>query len=187
MSSLLIGHTDGAIEGRVGVAIAGVEQVKYLAGKIEPAVFVKIAGVVLTDLYLEVSLEFRDVGVVRLRCRRKVVRIVIPLFVKVSVDVGHPFVVFYDALLRLHLRLPGPVAIQVKEIVIGTASGPGFPVFAYGRVDIAGGSSYAAVPAGITRITVRVDGWVQDDNGVFQPFLNFGILGIYQIVNYTHT
>jgi hypothetical protein len=41
---------------RVGIAVRRVKQVKNFFGKIQPAVLVKIAGVVLSDMRLEIAL-----------------------------------------------------------------------------------------------------------------------------------
>ncbi len=65
----------------------------------------------------------------RLGSGRKIVGSRRTHLVEIGVEVWHPLVVELDALLRLLLHLPGPVTIQVEEVVVRPTAGPGFVVF----------------------------------------------------------
>ena len=129
-AALLVGHAHGAVERRPGVAVAGVEQVEALAREVEPAPVVEDAGVGAADLGLERPLVVGHAWVERLGGRREVVRAVDALLVEVDVDGGPPAVVERQPRARLGLRPPGPVAVEVEEVVVKAAAGPRLVVLA---------------------------------------------------------
>ena len=90
---------------------------------------IKILGVILSDGHLEFPLPVGDYFMIGLRCRGKIIGLIDPLLMKVHMYLGHPLVIKTDPLLAFHLCLPGPVTVQVKIIVIGSATGPGLTVF----------------------------------------------------------
>ena len=181
---LFVCHADGAIVHRISIAVAGVQQVEYFFGKIQPALLVKVFGVVFANLYLKIALPLGDVAVVRLGCWRKIIRVVGALLVNVHMHLGHPFVVFNQALAGFDLGLPGPVAVEVKVVVVDSATGPGLLVLAGVGAHIGSSAHYVAVPMGITRVAVRVDARIDDDQGVVEPVFGGTVLGIDQFVDH---
>ena len=181
-TALLIGHADGALVGRPGVAIARVEQIEDFAGVVQAEILVEITGVVAADLHLELTLEFGEGFVVRSRGRREVIRTFGTHFVEIGVHMRIPFVIEARADLRFLLRLPRPVAVQIEEIMVGASTGPWLVMLARIAVHIHGFSNGLMVPDRVTIASVRVHGRVDDHNGVFEPFLGFSVGGIGQLV-----
>ena len=167
-AALLVGHPDGAIEDGVGVAVARVEEVVDLAGEEEPTVGVEDAGVAAADLGLEAALVVGDVGVEGLGGRGEVVAVLRAHLVEVGVDVGLPPLVEPEALLGLYLRGPGPVAVEVEQVVVGPPPGPGFDVVPGARRGLEGGGLAAADAVGVAGVAVGVEARVEDDDGIAQ-------------------
>ena len=183
---LLVGHPDGSVEDRVGIAVAGVKQVKALGGEVEPAVLVEGTGVVLADLLLKVALPARNVLVVGGGGGGEVVGGVVPLLVQVGVEVGHPLQVVRHALPGFGLRLPGPVPVQVEEVVIDAPAGPGLTVFPAHQFRIWEAGGYLAVPVRVAVVAVGVQGGVDDDDGVLQPVVRRPVVRVRQRVQDAH-
>src|SRR5690606_21734759 len=93
VAGLFIGHPDGTHIERIGIAITRVQQIKTLACKEKPTVFIKIFGVVLPYFILEFTLPIGYYFVIRLGSRRKIIGIVDELFVKINVYLRHPLIV----------------------------------------------------------------------------------------------
>src|SRR5688572_13233467 len=86
-------------------------------------------GVILSNRGLKFSLPWRDHLVIRFGGRSKIIRTIITLFMKVNVNVWHPFMIDLKPLPCLYLGAPGPVSVQIKKIMIGSSSWPWLPMF----------------------------------------------------------
>ena len=170
-AALLVGHANGAVERRPRIAVGGIEEVEDLPGEIEPALLVEVPGVVLADHHLEHALPRGDVFVIGLGGGREVVRLIDALLVEVDVDVGEPAVEERDALLRLLLRQPCPVAVEVEPVVVGASARPRLAVLPGVGVGVRRAPHPLVVPDHVAVASVRVDTRIEDDNGVGEPGL----------------
>src|SRR5688572_2983829 len=108
LTALLIGHTNSSAVCRVRIAITWVVEIKDFFREIQPALFVKIFGVILPDHHLEITLPCRDHIVQGLSRRSEVVGIIMTLFVKINMNMRHPLIINFNARLTFLLYTPGP-------------------------------------------------------------------------------
>src|SRR5262245_53436481 len=126
MPGLLIGHSNSSVVCWPCISIRRIKEIKYLLGKIQPAIGIKIFRMISADRYLKISLPGSDHFMIGLRSRGKIIGVVYSLFVKIHMHMRHPLIVLNNALTALYLCLPGPITVQVKIIVIGPSTWPGF-------------------------------------------------------------
>ena len=88
-------------------------------------------------------------------------------FMKITMYLRHPFVVFFHTLLCLHLCLPGPVTVQVKIIMIGSAQGPGFAMFSGCRISVGVFALYLCKPVHIAVTAIGIYTGVNDNHRIF--------------------
>ena len=181
-STLLDGHADGPIVHRIGIAIRWIQEVKALFGEVEAAHLVEVLRGIFSKNVLKLMLERCQLLVQRFCSRSHVKGIVDALLVEIQVQLWHPLLVHFEALLRFNLYLPCPVSVQVKEVVVRTPTWPRFVVFHGLDVGLQLGVHLLVVPVGIAISSVRVDRRIEDDHLIFQPGLYFGIVGIGQSV-----
>ena len=178
MPGLLIGHADGAVIRGIGIAVRRIEQVEYLFGEVEPAVGIEILRVILSDAGLKLPLPGRDHFMKGLGGGSKVIRIVDQLFVVIAMDLRHPLIVFLHAGLCFHLCLPGPVAVQIKVIMVHPSAGPGLPVFAGREIGYRFFAGHLVVPVHVAVAAIRVEAGINENNGILQPGFCLRIRGI---------
>jgi len=106
---------------------------------------------------------------VRLGGRREIIRTIISLLVIVHMHLRKPFVIFLQPLLRLYLRLPGPVPVKIEIIMVAPPMRPGLLVLTGLRVGIGLQSDNTVVPVDIPVPSVGVDTGIDDDDGILQP------------------
>ena len=174
-AALLVRHADGAVERRPGVAVAGVEEVEHLAREVEPPVGVEDLGVRGADAGLELALPRRDGVVEGLGARREVIRALDALLVEVDVDGRHPRFVQGEAGAGLGLRAPGPVAVEVEEVVVEPAAGPRLVVLPGRWVGVGLPPAPLAVAAEVALAAVGVEARVDHDDDLAQPRLRAGV------------
>jgi len=182
MAALLESHSDGTVINRIGITVTGIKKIKSFFCKIQPAVGVKMFGIVAANHALEIALPGRDHFMKRFCCRRKIIGLIISLFVKIYMYLWQPLVVFQHALLRFNLRLPGPIPVQIEIVMIGAAAGPGLHMLSCYRVGIGCFPLHLVFPINITITPIRVNTGIQYDHDVFQPLFCFAIGGINQFI-----
>jgi len=99
---------------------------------------------------------------------------------------GHPLVIYAKALLGFGLCLPGPVAVQVKIIVIGASAGPGLIMFPGITQGIGRKALHLVIEADISFPAIGIEAGIYDHDGIFEPFLCLGIVLIRQLIKGTH-
>src|SRR5204862_6390214 len=124
------GHANSTVINRISITVRRIKKIKDLFGEIKPTVSVEIPCMDFSNRHLEIPLPLCDYFMIRLCGGSKIVRCICPLFMKVYMYLWHPFIILKHSLLALRLCLPGPVAIEIKIIMIGSATRPGLPVFA---------------------------------------------------------
>ena len=144
-----------------------IKEIEALLGKIQPSIGIKVFCIILSDQYLEFPLPWCDHFVVGLRRRGKVVGFVKSLLMKINMNLREPFVIEFQPLLRFHLCLPGPVAVKVKIIMIGSSSRPWFLVFPGLYFGVGHQWSHGIIPVHITVTPIRVNAGIQDYDGIF--------------------
>ena len=185
-TALLVGHANGPIVGRVRVAVAGIKQVEIFPREIQPAVFVERFPIVFPDGLLKLTLPRRNRLVVRSGRRRKIVGRVSPHLMKIGVQVGHPLLVQGRPLLRFPLHLPGPVAVEVVEVVVHPSTRPGFAVLPGIGVGIEGSPYFLIVPIDVPVEAVGVGAGIEHHDGIGQDTPAGGILRVEQIEHHLH-
>src|SRR5687768_1510966 len=99
-------------------------------------------------------------------CRGKEVGVIVSLFVEVDVYMWEPLVVDLKSLLRFDLRAPGPVPVQVEEIVIRSSARPGFAMLFSVVLRIGGPVTELVVKICVAIATVGINTRVDDHNCV---------------------
>ena len=128
---------------------------------------VEIFCVVFSDNGLKFFLPTGNIPVKRFCCRSKVIGCIVTLFVKINVHFGLPLVKKRYPCSGLFLGLPGPIAVQIKIIMIGPAAWPVFPVFTCNRVGIGYRARCRAIKINVTLATVRIQTGVYHNQGIF--------------------
>ena len=186
-AGLLVSHANSAVEGRIRIAVRGIEQVENFFGKVEPAFFIEVTGVVLSDFSLKVALPWRDILMYGFGCGRKEIGIINTLLMHIRVHMWQPLVINIQSLAGFGLRCPGPVAVQVVVIVIGSSAWPGFTMLAGLLTRIGALVARHPVPVCISVVTVGVYGRINNNYRIFKVFPDFFILSGSQIVCKQHT
>ena len=166
-SALLVGHANTAAVGWVGVAVAWVEQVEDLFGEVQPACFVEITCVVFANFYLEIALPIGDDLMIRLSSWRKIIWFVDALLVKIYVNMRQPLVVLLNARGRFNLGHPGPIAVEVKKIMVGAPTRPGFVVAGTKALDIYRICTVLVIKIDVAIASIGVQTRIHNDHGVF--------------------
>ena len=98
----------------------------------------------------------------------------------------HPLVVELNALLRFLLLLPGPIAVQVEQVVVKPATRPRLVVFPGpgGRVGLR--RHHPVVPLHVPIAPVGIHTGVENNDRTFQDFLGRSIIFIQQFVHHLH-
>src|SRR5690606_21803159 len=110
-ATLLVGHSYAPIVGGIGIAIAGVQKIKNFFGKIEPAIGIKVLGVVLSHSNLKIALKIGYHFMKGFCGRGKIIRVVYSLLVEIHMDMGQPLVENFYALPTFDLCEPCPIPI----------------------------------------------------------------------------
>src|SRR6187402_3026826 len=90
-ATLLIGHPYRAIIDRVSISIRWIQQIKFLPGKIQPAILIKVFSIVFTNGSLKLALPGGYVAMKRFGGGGKIIRRIIALFMKINMYLGQPF------------------------------------------------------------------------------------------------
>ncbi len=169
---LLERHPDRTLGHRPGHAVAGIERVEHFAREIRKATIVEGRADGLAKHLQRRVLRRRGVRVARLRCRWKEVGAVAAHLVQVDHDLRQPLEQDRDTAAALGLCLREPVAIQIEEVMVGAAAGPGLVVFggqAQGVGDAGatgpGGLDEAPATIGVLQRVDQHDRLAQDGRG----------------------
>src|SRR5206468_11487479 len=125
--------------------------------EIQPAIFIEIFSIVLTNSNLEFPLPWCNYFMVRLRRRGKIIRIVIALLMIIAVYLRHPLVVPKYALLCFQLCLPGPIPVQVKIVMIEPSSWPWLTMLSCIAIGVGRFARYLGKPVYIPVTAIGVD------------------------------
>ena len=155
-SALFVRHANGTVVYGVGVAVARVEQIKGFAGVIQFSSVIEILGSSDSNLCLEGALPIGDGFMIRLCRRGEIIWGVVPHFMVVAVHMRHPVMVYLRTHLTFNLLLPRPIAVQIKQVMIGPASGPWFIVLESNRVGIGVRRGILIEPVGISVVAIGV-------------------------------
>ena len=166
----LVGHADGAVQAGIGIAVAGVEEVVVLRLVVGPALAVEGLGVGAAEGVEPGQHAAVDARMHRLGGGREEVARVRGHLVEVHVDLGLPGAVGGDAAAALLLRRPGPVAVEIDQVVVLAAAGPGLEVLGGDAVDVRRLALALLVAVEVALAAVRVAQRVdQHDDVVEQP------------------
>ena len=97
-------------------------------------------------------------------------------FMMVGKDIRFPFMVFSNPGLRFGMLKGQPVSIQVEPVMIGPSPGPYLIVFSVIRVRAWIFSFIGICPGGKPLKTIRIDGGVNQDDGILKYIINFTAL-----------
>src|SRR5687767_15132567 len=89
-------------------------------------------------------------------------------------------------MLGFNLGSPCPIAVQIKQIVIGSASGPWLVVFKCICERVIWAIAILIIKVCITFTAVRVQAWIYNNNGILWPLLNIFIGCIGKLVKGLH-
>ena len=167
----LVGHGDGAQITRPAVAIAGIEGVEDLAVEIGQTRRIEPGAGVAAEQGAVLQGARPDPRVQRLGLGREEEGLVRAHLVAVDDHLGPPVADQGGVTLGFGLGLDEPVAVQVEQIMVVAAAGPGLVPLGRGGVGIGQGAAARGEAVEETLAPVRVLGRDEDDDGVGQPGL----------------
>ena len=135
---------------------------------------------------LETTLPWSDYFMKGFSCRSEIIRIGRKLLVKITVNYRHPFIVLFNTALRFNLCLPCPVAVQIKIIMIGSASRPGFIMLSCPWIGNGLLSHHLVKPVYIPISSIGIQTRIYDNNRLFQPVANVCLLRTDQLIQNFH-
>ena len=99
----------------------------------------------------------------------EIVGAVYSLLMEVHMNMGHPAIVVWQSLTCFSLGSPGPIPVQVKVVVVGSPTGPWLCVFTGFFMNIWRLPPCLPVKMNIAVPPIRVEAWINNDDGVFEP------------------
>src|SRR5690606_34391065 len=112
---------------------------------------------------------------VRLRGRSKIIWLIDTLLMIIHMNMRHPFIVYSHALATFQLRLPRPVAVEIKIVMIGSATRPWFTMFPGIKSWVVVCADDRIIPIYISVPSVRIYAGINNDNRIFHPFFGLAI------------
>ena len=118
---------------------------------------------VFSQLGLKIALKLSDLLVYGLSGGGEVVRTVYTLLVKVNMNVWQPLIVQLQSGFALCLCRPHPVAIKIKDIVIGSSRMPRFEVLGAVGIRLWLYIFYLVIPVDIAFASVGINAGINNN------------------------
>ena len=123
---------------------------------------------IFTNFFLEVALPVGNHFMIRFCSWRKIIGFVDALFVEVHMNVRQPLVVLLHANCRLNLCHPGPIAVEIKQVMVGAATRPSFIVARAEALHVNWVGAILIVKVDIAVTAIRVQARIHDHKCVFK-------------------
>ena len=173
---LFIGHRHGTLQGRPHIAIAGIEGIKDFTSEIIIAELVKPAAVIAPDQVLGVALALDHMRVEGLGRWRKEITAVAAHFMRIDDDHRTPVQHRRNAAACFWLGHRKPVAIHVKQIVVGATTRPGLVMLGSETVLVGLQATCGSKTVHKARPPIGVLDRINNDNGLVEDPVDTGII-----------
>ncbi|MBA7711213.1 hypothetical protein ES703_120168 [subsurface metagenome] len=167
---LFVGHANSAVQRRPRLAIAGIKGIKDFLGEIGPATLIKGPGVGLAENLPPRYDAGGDIDVAGLGGRREIVGRLVAHFVKVHQYLGIPVHNLLDLGLALPLGQGKPVAVHIKQVMVGATSDPHLVMLHGVGIGIGRQGLGVLIIAYIAHAPVGILQGIDDHHGVVQHF-----------------